>query len=159
MKTALIAIASVIIAALIFVGGLFLGGYMNFLGRMNAVSVIDKTVIDAAERCIQIEQLKEGRTDDLIKGLDLKLTGDILTIDLLLSSDVNDQTRKTAMGVLARIAAQREKYPAEIADRRVEAKVRHILEKAKTSKQQRHNQASEATSVPAQSAVPVSPQG
>lgn len=135
MKTALTTIASIIIAALIFVGGLFLGGYMNFLGNLNAVSVIDKTVIEAAERCIQIEQLTEGGTDDLIKGLDLKLTGDILTIDLLLSSDVNDQTRKTAMSILARIAAQREKHPVEIADPRVETKVKRILENAMKTKQ------------------------
>jgi hypothetical protein len=159
MKTALIAILSIIIAALVFVAGLSLGGYMNFLGNVNAVSVIDKTVIDAAERSIQIEQLTEGKTEDLIKGLNLKLTGDILTIDLLLSSDVNDQTRKTAMSILARIGKLRKKHPVKIADPQVEAKIKDILENAIILEQQQHNQASEATSVPAPSAATSSPQG
>jgi hypothetical protein len=147
MKTFLIATGASVLTLLILGAGFGIGAYSRLLSNQHSVSVVTETVIGAANRITQIEQINRGATNDLAKSLNQSLNGDILVIDMFLneSVDLTDETRKMAHWILIKIADMRELGQAAGVSEEVDAKIASILQDAKQRQSATHNQSAHGT--------------
>ena len=135
MKKIALVIGTLVIAAALVTVGWLLGASQRVLGHMFSVTAVDNQITEAFSTFALLNDIDSGRLDDARYSLRLKLDGNILFIDSMLS-DCDDRTRSLAQNLFARIAQHRAEHPATYTgkfpeqDAAVEAKIASILDHA-----------------------------
>jgi hypothetical protein len=126
----------VIVAAILVAAGYWLGFVQRFMTDAYSVTVLDKSLTDAAIRARTLRALDLGNIEEARSLLRSGLDGDIVTIWSI--GDYSDtRSRKMATNVLAGIAAFRAEYPSNYTYRttgdwaQIDAKIVAILEQAR----------------------------
>jgi len=138
MKIFLSIVAGIMLAAaLIYVGWIF-GARTHFMTEAFSVTVVDKAMTDLTMKELMLNEIQEGKIEDVKHSLQLDIDGDILTIDAF-RDDVDARSLDISRKILSRIAQDRAKFTNNYVgdlpkmDSEVEAKINLILEKASES--------------------------
>jgi len=111
MKKFLFIVGIVVITAIVFTGGFFVGTHLDFLSKFFFASLFEKEIADVSTTFMVIKQLDEGKIDEAKSFLNLKLDGHIISINTLLPNCPNEESKVMANKMLACIGHHRSKYP------------------------------------------------
>jgi len=137
MKTFLFIVGIILLADVIFYGGLQLGNQLHFMNAMFQVSTLDQEVGNATKIFWTVSHLEDGKVEEAKSFLNVQLNSHINTIGMFLKDCPNEKTRQHAIKLLARIAKVRQEHPVHISVTNdvpgygaVERGVQEILNKA-----------------------------
>ncbi len=120
------------LAGVIFVGG-FVTAYVtkHFVG-LHSISLLQQESVDAMEASLWVGKLHEGKTEEVIDHLNLQLDGSIVMMEGFLEDlPEDDENRRLAYTVLARIAEQRERHSYDTSLHELRSEIDLILKNAR----------------------------
>ncbi len=130
MKKILLIIGIVIITSAVFAIGFYSGVVVDFMKAMMNVDLFEKETVQASENLMILQMLSNGKNDEAINYLNLRLDGQILLINNLLPEIKNDENKNIAENILLRIANYRKTYPTDASDDDIKRAINDILQKA-----------------------------
>ena len=132
-----IIVGAILAAALIYTGWIF-GARSHFMTEAFSVTGVDKALTDLTMKESMLNEIQNGKTEDLIHSLQMEIDGNILTVDAF-HDDMDARSLDLSRKILAHIAQDRLKSPNAYAgdlpkmDSDVEEKIKLILEQASES--------------------------
>ena len=112
MKTFFIVLGALVLAIVIFAGGVYAGVAFNFFGSMLDESLLKTTSVEAMNAMLLVEMLDENRVDDAKAHLNLTLDPKIPILDSFISKVECQKSNQMIANILSRIARQRQKSQA-----------------------------------------------
>jgi len=138
MKKFLLTIAGMILAAaLIYLGWIF-GARAHFMAEAFSVTVVDKSLTDLTMKELLLNEIQEGKIEDVKHSLQMEIDANIVTIDAY-RDDMDARSLDLSRKILFRIAQDRAKFTNNYTgdlpkmDLEVEAKINSILKQASES--------------------------
>jgi hypothetical protein len=161
MKTLLVILGIVALAAIVFAGGMFVGTTLDIFKSMHATSFFENEATGAATTFMVVRMLDDSEVEQAKASLNLTLDTKIMTVGLLMSACDNEKSKRIANNVLARIAMHRKEHPVSSREKQVDDMIRGFLDKAlqEVEEREKQNKASDATSEPAPGAASSAHQG
>jgi len=138
MKTIWRTLAILMTGAVLLGAGYWAGTTHNLFSRMWATSVVSQSTTRAATLSTQLDQLNDGKIDDLKAFLNTQLDGEIVTLGTLIDWENPSEGDLTAIKVLQVIAKQRKDIGAPHTGATVSDIQNRIFEKAKAYSSQQH---------------------
>jgi hypothetical protein len=126
MKKFAFILGIVIVAGVIFVGGLVLGTQHDFMNTIISSLSLGDDISKASTTLVVLRQLEAGEIDKAKAFLNLQLDGAIIGMDVILPHCPDGDGTRAAQTLLVGIAEHRTKYPAK-ANETIDQKVREIL--------------------------------
>jgi len=136
----------VVIAAVIFTGGMFVGTAFKIFTSISTTSFFENQLTDAATTFMLVKMIDNKETEEAKSCLNLRLDTNILSLGMLVRDYGDSKNGALANIILSRIAKHRQEHPVLSSQKEVQDMIQGFLDKAveEVDKKGKQNQASEA---------------
>ena len=130
MKKFFFILGIVVLTAVIFAGGMFVGITMDIFKSMYTVSFVENEAIGAATTFRIVRMLDDNEIEQAKAHLNLTLDTKIITVGMFISECDNEKSKSMANSILVRIARHRQNHPASSTDKQSSDIIQGFLDKA-----------------------------
>jgi hypothetical protein len=109
MKKILLIIAGMVLAAALVYAGWISGARTHFMTEAFSVTVVDKALTELTMKELMLNQLQEGKIEDVKHSLQMEIDGSILTVDAF-RDEMDERSLNMMRGIFSRIAQDRSRF-------------------------------------------------
>lgn len=132
MKKFMFILGIVVLSAVIFAGGLFLGTQHDVMNTIVTSSILGDDISKSSTILVVLHYLEEGKTDEAKTFLNIQLDSAIIGMNAVLPyCPAGDSTRATKK-LLIRIAKHRQEHPSQRDSSLVDEEIQSIMNNALT---------------------------